>query len=143
MRISIVAIIVMIAVAASAASAQETRRWVPIDRITMGVTGDLTLRGETLTFGNGASIHVKLLASHQRGRWSATNEPEEADIYKVDPPVNPTVLRDNTLCDKPATYIVLSYPVPHDANLSVYTGPEPPTGDGSEPACGGFSYTEG
>ena len=61
----------------------------------------------------------------------------------VDPPANPVLLRDNTLCDKPATYIVLSYPVAHDAFLNVYTGPNPPNGDGSEQACTGYSYTEG
>ena len=127
----------------SAAPAQAVRRWVPIDRITMGVTGDLTLSGETLTFGNGASLHLKLIAARKRGHWSAANELEEGDVYKVDPPANPVLLRDNTLCDKPATYIVLSYPVAHDAFLNVYTGPNPPNGEGSEQACTGYSYTEG
>jgi hypothetical protein len=129
--------------AVSAGRAQEVHRWVPIDRITMGVTGDITVSGDRLTFGNGASLKVKLLASHRRGRWSATNDAEEADIYQVDPPASPVVLRDNPLCDKPVTFVVLSYPVPHDAYLSVYTGPEPPKGDGSDQACSGFSYTEG
>jgi len=127
----------------SAARAQPPQRWVPIDRITMGVTGDISVSGDRITFGNGASLRVKLVASHKRGRWSAMNEVEEADIYQVNPPANPVLLRDNVLCDKPATYIVLSYPVAHDATLSAYTGRDPPKGDGSDRFCTSFSYTEG
>jgi hypothetical protein len=123
--------------------AQPVQRWVPIDRVTMGVTGDISLSSETLTFGNGATLHLKLLASRKRGQWSATNQTEPADVYKIDPPANPVLLRDQVLCDTPPAYVVLSYPVEHEAYLSVYAGPNPPKGDGSDHACAGFPYTEG
>jgi hypothetical protein len=126
-----------------AARADPVQRWVPIDRTTMGVTGDIALDGDHLIFGNGASLRVKLVQAHKAGRWSSLNADEDGDVYKVDPPANPVLLRDNLLCDKPASYIVLSRPVPNDLYLSVYAGTEPPKGDGSEQSCAGYSYTEG
>lgn len=114
-----------------------------MDRITQVTTGDLTLSADRLTFGNGASLHLRLIAARKLGHWSATNDSEPGDIFKVDPPANPKLPRNNVLCDKPPTYIVMSYPVEGSAYLSVYTTPEPPKGDGSDRACTGFSYTAG
>jgi hypothetical protein len=82
-----------------------------------------------------------LIKSRARGRWSETNTIQLGDIYKVDPPAKPSSARGDVLCDKPATYIVLSHPVASDLDMSVYTSAAPPKGDGSDAACASFSYT--
>jgi hypothetical protein len=130
-------------IATATAWAAEPTRWAPIDRITQVTTGDLTLTADSLTFGNGATIRLKRIATHKPGRWSATNDHEPGDIFKVDPPANPKLPYNNVLCDKPATYVVISYPVEGEAYLSVYTDADPPKGDGSDHACTAFSYTAG
>ena len=127
----------------SVAWAQPARHWVAVNRITMEATGDLTLKGDRLSFGNDGSIHVRLVRSHARGHWSETNATEQADIYKVDPPTEPTSSRGDVLCNAPATYIVLSHPFPSDVEMGVYTGKAPPKGDGKDEACANFSYTQG
>ena len=131
------------ALAFGTALAQPARHWVAVNRITMESTGDLTLKGDRLSFGNDGSIHVQLVKSHARGRWSETNASEAADIYKVDPPTEPSSSRGDVLCNAPATYIVLSHPIPSDVEMGVYTGKAPPKGDGSDEACANFSYTQG
>lgn len=132
-----------LAVAAATASAWAgvVKHWAAIDRITMEATGDLTLSGDRLSFGNDGSIHVRLLKRHVLGRWSETNAVTPADIYKVAPPERPTSDRGDVLCDAAATYIVLSYPVPSDLVLSVYTSAQPPRRDGSSEACAHFTYS--
>ena len=131
------------AAAIAPALAQSEQHWSAVDRITLTSTGALTIAGDRMSFGTDGSIHVELVAAHIRGRWSETNERTEGDIYKVDPPAKPTSPRGDVLCDQPATYIVLSYPVPGDLDLSVYTASDRPKGDGSDKACATFSYTEG
>ena len=127
----------------SLALAQPVQHWTALNRITLSATGDLTLGGGRLSFGNDGSIAVKLVQAKARGRWSETNATQLGDIYKVDPPAKPSSPRGDVLCDKPATYIVLSHPVPTDLDMSVFTGPAPPKGDGSDEACASFSYTQG
>jgi hypothetical protein len=123
--------------------AQPVQHWVAVNRITMGATGDLTLHGDRLSFSNDGSIKLRLMKSRARGRWSETNAAVNGDIYKVDPPAKPSSPRGDVLCNVPATYIVLSHPVPSDLDLSVYTSPKPPRGDGSDEACANFSYSQG
>jgi hypothetical protein len=124
----------------SPALAQPRQHWSAVNRITLSATGDLTLDGGRLIFGTDGSISVRLVKSHVRGQWSETNAAQLGDIYAVDPPAKPTSGRGDVLCDKPATYIVLSHPVPSDLDMSVYTGPNPPKSDGSDEACASFSY---
>lgn len=132
---------VAIAMTTIPAWAGAARHWAAVDRITMEATGDLTLSGDRLSFGNDGSIHVRLLKAHVRGRWSETNAATPADIYKVDPPEKPTSDRGDVLCDAAATYIVFSYPVPTDLVIGVYTTAQPPKGDGSSQACAHFTYS--
>ena len=127
----------------SPAIAQSAQHWSALDRITLTSTGTLTVTSDSMTFGTDGSIHVKLLASHVRGRWSETNATTEGDIYKVEPPAKPSSPRGDVLCDQPAAYIVLSYPVPGNLDMSVYVAASQPKGDGTDKACATFSYTEG
>ena len=124
------------------ATAQSVQHWAAINRITMGATGDLTLRGDTLSFSNDGSIKIRLVRAQVRGRWSETNAVAVGDIYKVDPPARPSSPRGDVLCNAPATYLVLSLPVPSDLDLSVYTSAKPPKSDGSDEACASFSYSQ-
>ena len=140
---AIVAGFLVSSIMAGAAWAQPARHWVAVNRITMEATGDLTLKGGRLSFGTDGSIHVRLVKSHARGRWSETNATEPADIYKVDPPTEPSSSRGDVLCNAPATYIVLSHPLASDLEMGVYTGKAPPKGDGKDEACANFSYTQG
>lgn len=128
-------------VVGSLATVKPIQHWTALNRITLSATGDLTLRGGRLSFSDDGSISVRLVKSHARGRWSETNTTQVGDIYKVDPPAKPSSACGDVLCDKPATYIVLSHPVPSDLDLSVYTSAIPPKGDGPDATCAIFSYT--
>lgn len=142
MRVVILGILIS-AIVNGSAFAKPAQHWAAVNRITMESTGDLTLKDGRLSFSNGGSVHVKLLKAHVLGQWSETNAAAVGDIYKVDPPAEPSSARGDVLCHAPATYIVLSRPVPGDVDMSVYTGHAPPKRDGSEEACATFSYTNG
>jgi hypothetical protein len=142
MRVVVLGIL-MSATVIGSALATPAQHWAAVNRITMESTGDLSLKGGLLSFSNGGSVHVKLLKAHVRGQWSETNAAALGDIYKVDPPAEPSSSRGDVLCHAPATYIVLSRPVPGDVDMSVYSGHTPPKGDGSQQACANFSYTNG
>jgi hypothetical protein len=81
--------------AADAADSTETT-WTAISTTAMGITGDIVLAEDRITFANGESLVIAPVSGAAAG------------IFRVDPPQNPVLLQGNTLCGGrgPARFIV-------------------------------------
>lgn len=83
--------------AADAAEAADSAgtKWTAISTTAMGITGDIVLAEDRITFANGESLTI------------APVNDAPAGIFRVDPPQNPVLLQGNTLCGEgPARFIV-------------------------------------
>lgn len=86
----------MLAVAPEAAQAAGVR-WRATSTTAISITGNIVVKGDRVTFGNGASIAIADVA------------PDRPGVAAVSPPANPKLLRGNTLCgDQPATFLAFA-----------------------------------
>ena len=139
-------IVVLSAVALSAivagtpASSEPQGRWVATSTASIAITGDISLDGDMLTFGNGAKLALRKVAEHN-GRWSPAGGNLPGVIYKLLSSSDPLLLNGNTLCGmkEPVTYVVLSEPYEGALSMSVFTSKDVPRrfGDGS---CAAYFY---
>ena len=120
--------------------AETQGRWVATSTNSIAITGDITLSGDTLTFGNGVELPL-LKVSERNGRWAPVGGNLPGTIYKLSPPSDPALLNSNTLCGmkEPVTFIVLSAPYEGGLALSVFTGIKPPQGFGVN-TCAAYFY---
>jgi hypothetical protein len=86
-------------------------KWTAISTTAMGITGDIVLAEDRITFANGESLSIASVSGAAAG------------IFRVDPPQNPVLLQGNTLCgDDPATFIVTA----REEGLKVFSGENAP-----------------
>ena len=126
--------------ASSPASAELAGRWTATSTASMAITGNITLSGNTLTFGNATSLELTKVAE-RIGRWSPVGGIQPGTIYKLTPPSDPALLNGNTLCGmkEPVTYIVLSEFSERSLSLSVFTAPNEPKHFGDH-TCASYFY---
>ncbi len=94
----------------------------------------------TITFQNGAKIHLVDVTIGQDGNWQLGGAPLPGDIFKLDPPADPKLLNGNRLCGSLVTYAVMYFLSPDDLNLNLYTGATSPSGADSDQLCATFTY---
>jgi hypothetical protein len=111
-----------------------------VSNTAMSITGDIDFVPGTITFGNGAKIHLAEVTVGQTGKWNAGGDALPGDIYKVDPAANPKLLNGNRLCGSPVTYAVMYFLSPSDLNLNLYTGGTVASGADSDQLCATYSY---
>lgn len=124
--------------AAAPVHASSITTWKATSTDAMAITGNITVRGDTLTFGNGAKLSLIPVATRE-GMWSPLPQRRTGTIYKLDPPSDPKLLGGNTLCGMSVTYIVLSQRDADSLSLSAFTGKKPPAGFGDH-SCAAYFY---
>lgn len=126
--------------AATSGHAEPQGRWLATSTASIAITGDISLKGDTLTFGNGANLVLTKVAE-RNGRWSPVGGTLPGTIFKLSPPSDPVLLNGNTLCGmrEPVSYIVLSEPFEGGLTLSVFTGKNTPQGFGNH-TCAAYFY---
>ena len=127
-------------IAGTPARAELQGRWIATATASMAITGDISLNGDMLTFGNGATLTLTKVAERNR-RWSPVGGTLPGTIYRLSPPSDPVMLNSNTLCGmkEPVTYIVLSEPYTGGLSLSVFTSKDVPQGFGDH-SCAAYFY---
>lgn len=134
------AVALLILIAGTSARAELQGRWIATATASMAITGDITLNGGTLTFGNGAKLALTKVADGN-GHWTPVGGSLPGTIYKLSPPSDPVLLNGNTLCGmkEPVTYVVLSEPYKGGLALSVFNGRDAPQGFGVN-SCAAYFY---
>ena len=72
-----------------------------VSNTAMSITGDIDFVPGTITFQNGAKIHLVEVTMGQDGNWQLGGAPLPGDIFKLDPPADPKLLNGNRLCGSP------------------------------------------
>jgi hypothetical protein len=135
-----VALAILVAVLPVAAEA-ETEHWDATSKTAMSITGDIAIDGDRLTFADGKSITLQPYEMSRKGDWAASGDEVAGDVFKIAPPSNPKLLRGNTFCSEPATYVVLWTFGEGELTLNVYSGAAAPTGTPDADAlCATYSY---
>ena len=134
--------IVVLTVLASllAATPAYAAKYGAVSNTAMSITGDIDFVPGTITFQNGAKIHLVEVTMGQDGNWQLGGAPLPGDIFKVDPPADPKLLNGNRLCGTAVTYAVMYFRSPSDLNLNLYTGETVPSGADSDQLCATYSY---
>ena len=99
-----------------------------VSNTAMSITGDIDFVPGTITFQNGAKIHLAEVTMGQDGNWQLGGASLPGDIFKLDPPADPKLLNGNRLCGSPVTYAVMYFLSPSDLNLNLYTSGTAPSG---------------
>jgi len=123
-----------------AATPTYAAKYGAVSNTAMSITGDIDFVPGTITFQNGAKIHLVEVTMGQDGNWQLGSAPLPGDIYKVDPAANPKLLNGNRLCGSPVTFAVMYFLSPSDLNLNLYTGGTVPGGADSDQLCATHSY---
>jgi len=126
-----------------AATPAQAEKYAAISKTAMAITGDIDFVPGTITFQNGAKIHLVDVTIGQDGNWQLGGAPLPGDIFKLDPPADPKLLNGNRLCGSLVTYTVMYFLSRSDLNLNLYTGATAPTGSDSDQLCATFSYEGG
>ena len=123
-----------------AATPAWAEKYAAISNTAMSITGDIDFVPGTITFQNGAKIHLVEVTMGQDGNWQLGGAPLPGDIFKLDPAANPKLLNGNRLCGAAVTYAAMYFLSPDDLNLNLYTGENAPSGADSDQLCATFSY---
>jgi hypothetical protein len=123
-----------------AATPAYAAKYGAVSNTAISITGDIDFVPGTITFGNGAKIHLVEMKMGQTGNWNAGGDALPGDIYKVDPAANPKLLNGNRLCGSPVSYAVVYFLSPSDLHLNLYTGGAVPSGADSDQLCATYSY---
>jgi hypothetical protein len=124
-----------------AAAKAEAEHWDAVSKTAMGITGDLVIDGNRLTFAGGRSITLQPYEMARKGDWAASGDDIAGDVFKIEPPSSPKLKRGQPLCAEPATYIVLWTFGEGELTLNVYSGDAAPTGTPDADAlCATYSY---
>jgi len=125
---------------ASPAEASAQGRWIATSTASLAITGDITLKGNTLTFGNGSKLALTSLGE-QVGRWSPTGGTGPGTVYKLIPPSDPVLLHGNRLCGmpEPVTHLVIAHSSQRSLSLTVFVGKDAPQGFGDQ-SCAVYFY---
>lgn len=111
--------------------------WSATSTTAMSITGDITVTDAALQFADGQRM-AWTLEDRRAGDWAGLGQQVEGAIYKVAEPADPTLLRGNTLCGQPVTYIVLSLVEAGDLGMSVFTGASAPSD--ADGLCASYFY---
>lgn len=112
--------------------------WSATSTTAMSITGDITVTDAALRFEDGQRM-AWAFEDRQTGDWAGLGQQVEGAIYKVAEPADPTLLRGNTLCGQPVTYIVLSPVEAGDLGMSVFTGASAPAN--TDDFCASYFYS--
>jgi hypothetical protein len=123
-----------------AATPAYAAKYGAVSNTAMSITGDIDFVPGTITFQNGAKIHLVEVTMGQDGNWQLGGAPLPGDIYKVDPVANPKLLNGNRLCGSPVTFGVMYFLSPSDLHLNLYSGDNAPSGAESDQLCATYSY---
>ncbi len=76
---------------------EASETWSPTSTTAIAITGEISIDGNRLTFGNGVSISLKPVGADRPG------------VYVIDPPQNPVLMNGNRLCgEEMPTFLVLA-----------------------------------
>ena len=123
-----------------AATPAHAAKYGAVSNTAMSITGDIDFVPGTITFQNGAKIHLVEVTMGQDGNWKLGVAPLPGDILKLDPPADPKLLNGNRLCGTPVTYAVMYFLSPNDLNLNLYTSGTVPSGADRDQLCATYSY---
>ena len=123
-----------------AATPALAEKYAAVSKTAMSITGDIDFVPGTITFQNGAKIHLVDVTIGQDGNWQLGGAPLPGDIFKLERPADPKLLNGNRLCGSPVTYAVMYFLSPSDLHLNLYTGAAAPTGSDSDQLCATYSY---
>jgi len=123
-----------------AATPASAEKYGAVSNTAMSITGDIDFVPGTITFQNGAKIHLVDVTMGQDGNWQLGGAPLPGDIFKLDPPADPKLLNGNRLCGSLVTYAVMYFFSPSDLHLNLYSGDTVPSGADGDQLCATFSY---
>jgi hypothetical protein len=115
-------------------------KYAAVSNTAMSITGDINFVPGTITFQNGAKIHLVEVKMSQTAKWNPSGDALPGDIYRVDPAANPKLLNGNRLCGAAVAYAVIYFLNPTDLNLNLYSGETAPSGSESDALCATYSY---
>ncbi len=135
-----VALAIVVAVLPNAAAA-DSEHWTATSKTAMAITGDIVIEGDRLTFANGTSLKLQPYEMARNGDWGASGDEVAGDVFKIQPPSNPKLLRGKPFCAEAATFVVLWTFGEGELTLNVYSGDAAPTGTPDADAlCATYSY---
>jgi hypothetical protein len=135
----LLAVAVLIAVLPQAAHAGD--RWAAASKTAISITGDIVIDHDTVTFAGGTSLKLKPYEMARNGDWAGTGDEVAGDVFKLQPPSSPKLLRGKPLCTEPATFVVLWTFGEGELTLNVYSGDAAPTGlPDADALCASYSY---
>jgi hypothetical protein len=127
-----------IAFGATGAESDLAGKWTATSTASIAVTGDITVRENTLILGNGRRVKLTPVGERE-GRWTPVMNLQPGMIYKLSPPSDPAALHGNTLCGERITYLVLTLLSQRGLSMSVHTGANPPSALGDH-LCADYFY---
>lgn len=134
------ALAMLVGILATTAEA-EPATWIATSKTAMSITGDIVLDDYSLTFKNGKTLDLEPYDMAKEGDWSGSGDAVSGDVFKIDPPSSPNLLRGNSLCGAPASYVVLWTPGEGELTLNVYSGDAAPTGmTDADGLCATYGY---
>jgi hypothetical protein len=135
------ALLALVAVLLATTVEAEPVKWLATSRTAMSITGDIVVDDNSVTFADGKRLDLEPYEMAREGDWSASGDEIAGDVFKVEPPSNPELLRGNSFCDTNATYVVLWSPGEGELTLNVYSSDAAPTGDAQMDAlCAIYGY---
>jgi hypothetical protein len=135
----LLAVAVLIAVLPQAAHAGD--RWAAASKTAISITGDIVIDHDTVTFAGGTRLKLKPYEMARNGDWAGTGDEVAGDVFKLQPPSSPKLLRGKPLCTEPATFVVLWTFGEGELTLNVYSGDAAPTGlPDADALCASYSY---
>jgi len=126
----------------STSQAGITGHWTATATDSIAVTGNITVTGDALIFGNGKTLRLIPVGTRQ-GVWTPTLERGPGAIYRISPPSDPKLLQGTTLCGWPVTFVVLSQPTDQSLALSVFYGTKTVPRKFGDESCAAYYYERG
>jgi hypothetical protein len=118
----------------------QTERWLAAKMAEAAITGNVTLRENSVTFGNGKRLTMTPVGGLSDS-WTPTGDRDSGTIYRLTTPSSPVLLNGNKLCHarNPVTYIVIVRMQRGMMGLIAFTGDKPPHGFNNDP-CATYFY---
>lgn len=95
--------------------------WPAASSTAISITGDIIVTDTALQFEDGQRL-AWVFEETRKGGWGPSGQQIDGAIYRVADPSDPTLIRGNTLCGWPVTYIVLSPDAEDALIMNVFRG---------------------
>ncbi|MEM8957984.1 MAG: hypothetical protein AAGC86_09230 [Pseudomonadota bacterium] len=136
---SLAACLVAVCTIGHAAEPALDGAWPAVSKTAMSITGDITVTDRALEFEDGQKIAWAFQAT-RTANWADLGEEAEGAIYRVTVPSDPTLVRGNSFCGWPVTWIVLSRDPYDGLAMTVFYGEAMPSRFADDKVCAVYSY---